>query len=63
MVFSRQTGLIMSGSYQGTEIVKSGPYLHLEGVTLADWALKQVARGARRRKPWWISRAPMAPCK
>ena len=46
VVFSRQTGLIMSGSYQGTEIVKSGPCLHLEGVTLADWALKQVS--ARR---------------
>jgi hypothetical protein len=46
VAFSRQTGLITSGSYKGTEIIKSGPYLHLEGVRLADWSLKQVA--ARR---------------
>ena len=36
VTFSRQTGLITSGSYKGTEIIKSGPYLHLEGVRLAD---------------------------
>jgi len=49
LTFSRQTGLIMKGVYQGTEIIESGPYLHIVAtdqgkstVSLPTWALKQM---------------------
>jgi uncharacterized membrane protein YgcG len=55
LVFSKQTGLITGGIFQGTEIIESGPYLHIvatdEGkstVDLPPWSLKQIStsRGA-----------------
>ena len=49
LVFSKQTGLITSGIFQGAEIIESGPYLHIvatdEGkstVDLPPWSLKQI---------------------
>jgi hypothetical protein len=42
LVFSRQTGLITSGSYKGTKIIESGPSLNLVGQKLGDWALKSI---------------------
>jgi hypothetical protein len=42
LTFSRQTGLITSGTYRGTRIIESGPYLNLVGQQLAEWALKSV---------------------
>ncbi len=49
LVFSRQTGLITSGDFQGTEVIESGPYLHIVAtdhgkstVDLPPWTLKQI---------------------
>jgi hypothetical protein len=42
LFFSRQTGLITSGSYKRTKIIESGPSLNLVGQKLGDWALKSV---------------------
>ena len=49
LVFSRATGLITSGVYQGTEIIQSGPTLHLvatdkgkSAVELPPWSLHQI---------------------
>jgi hypothetical protein len=49
IVFSRETGLITSGTFQGTEIIRGGPYLHLvatdQGKSVLDlppWMLKQM---------------------
>jgi len=50
LVFSRQTGLITRGTFQGSDIIKSGPYLHIlatdkgrSTVDLPAWTLKQVS--------------------
>lgn len=46
LVFSRETGLITRGAYQGCEVIKGGPCLNLLGIELAPWALKSIrARG------------------
>jgi hypothetical protein len=57
LVFSRQTGLITSGVYHGTEIVKSGPYLHIlatdkgkSTVNLPEWSLKRIAATRRGKE-------------
>jgi len=49
LVFSRQTGLITSGVFQGAVIIKAGPYLHLvatdkghSAIDLPSWSLKQI---------------------
>jgi hypothetical protein len=49
IVFSRQTGLITSGIFQGAEIIESGPHLHIVAtdqgkstVDLPPWSLKQI---------------------
>ena len=49
LVFSRQTGLITNGTFQGTEIIQNGPYLHIVAtdqgkstVSLPPWSLKQI---------------------
>ena len=49
LVFSRQTGLITRGIFQGAEIIKGGPYLHIiatdqgkSTVDLPPWSLKQI---------------------
>jgi hypothetical protein len=43
LVFSRQTGLITSGSYKGTRIIESGPLLNLVGQHLGEWASKSIS--------------------
>jgi hypothetical protein len=50
LVFSKQTGLITSGSFGGSEIIKSGPYFHIVAtdrgkstLDLPQWTLKQIA--------------------
>jgi hypothetical protein len=46
LVFSKQTGLITRGSYKGTDIIESGPYLRLGGGReLPEWSLKRIAAG------------------
>ena len=57
LVFSSQTGLISSGVYQGTEIIKSGPYLHILAtdrgksvVNLPEWSLKQITPSREGRE-------------
>jgi hypothetical protein len=49
VVFSKQTGLITSGIFQGTDIIKDGPYLHIVAtdmgkstVDLPPWSLRQI---------------------
>jgi hypothetical protein len=43
LVFSKKTGLITRGSYNGTGIIESGPYLQLGGgQELPAWSLKSV---------------------
>lgn len=39
LVFSKETGLITEGKYKGTILIKSGPYLHLQGIKLPGWSL------------------------
>jgi hypothetical protein len=55
--FSRQTGLITSGAFNGTEIIQGGPYLHLVAtdqgkttVTLPEWKLKQITSSREGRE-------------
>ncbi|MGA2870932.1 MAG: glycoside hydrolase family 2 TIM barrel-domain containing protein, partial [Verrucomicrobiota bacterium] len=50
LVFSKQTGLITSGDFQGTEVIESGPYLHIvatdrgkTAVDLPPWSLKRIS--------------------
>jgi len=50
LAFSKQTGLITSGIFQGANIIESGPQLHIvatdKGKSTADlppWALKQIS--------------------
>jgi beta-galactosidase len=38
ITFDTKTGLIAEGSYQGSEIIKGGPYLNLVGIPLAPWS-------------------------
>ncbi|MCL6544316.1 MAG: hypothetical protein K6T61_03745 [Bryobacteraceae bacterium] len=40
--FSRETGLMTSGVYQGTRMIESGPYLNLVGQPLGPWVLKSM---------------------
>jgi hypothetical protein len=49
LTFSRQTGLMTAGSYQGTRIIERGPYLNLVGQKLDEWSLKsfRTARESR----------------
>jgi hypothetical protein len=42
LVFSRRTGLIAGGSYQGTRIIESGPSLNLVGQKLGEWSLSGI---------------------
>ncbi|MEX2600250.1 MAG: glycoside hydrolase family 2 TIM barrel-domain containing protein, partial [Balneolaceae bacterium] len=37
ITFNKQSGLIASGSYNGVELIKDGPYLHIIGADLSDW--------------------------
>ncbi|MCC7176199.1 MAG: hypothetical protein IT159_13495 [Bryobacterales bacterium] len=41
-VFSRETGLVTSGTYRGARMIESGPYLNLVGQKLGDWSLKSI---------------------
>jgi hypothetical protein len=50
LVFSRQTGLITRGTFEGSNIIKDGPYLHIlatdkghSTVDLPAWSLKQLS--------------------
>ncbi len=50
LAFSKQTGLITRGIFQGAEIIESGPYLHIVAtdqgkstVDLPSWKLKQIS--------------------
>lgn len=45
IVFSKETGLITSSSYKGTEVLTGGPYLNLVGVVLAPWSLQRITAG------------------
>jgi hypothetical protein len=42
LIFSRNTGLITSGTYKGDAIIESGPYLNLIGQELGEWTLKSI---------------------
>lgn len=42
LVFSRQTGLITSGTQRGSELITGGPYLNLVGIDLSEWALRSL---------------------
>ena len=42
VAFSRRNGLITEGSYGGTKIIESGPYLNLVGQRLGKWSLESI---------------------
>jgi hypothetical protein len=42
LAVSRKTGLITDGSYKGSKIIESGPYLNLVGQRLSNWSLKTI---------------------
>ncbi len=42
IVFSRKTGLITSGTYKGSLILKGGPCLNLIGIELPQWSCKSI---------------------
>lgn len=42
ILFSKQTGLMTRGSYRGSDLIKSGPYLHLTGADLASWSFRSI---------------------
>jgi hypothetical protein len=42
VAFSRRTGLIVNGSYKGVQVIKSGPFLHLNGGRLGDWTCRNI---------------------
>lgn len=44
LAFSKETGLVTQGIYQGVKILTGGPYLNLVGVPLQPWALERLAR-------------------
>ncbi|WP_027330045.1 glycoside hydrolase family 2 [Marinimicrobium agarilyticum] len=43
VTFSKRNGLIDSGTYNGTTLIQSGPFLNIIGVTLDDWSLQDIA--------------------
>jgi beta-galactosidase/beta-glucuronidase len=43
IVFSKATGLITEGTYHGTPILESGPYLNLGAVSLPSWWLASIS--------------------
>ena len=42
-VLSKKTGLFVSGSKEGREVLKGGPHLHLTGLALEPWEFDQLS--------------------
>ncbi|MDR8394188.1 hypothetical protein NC796_23775 [Aliifodinibius sp. S!AR15-10] len=42
ITFSKQSGLITSGTFGGTPLITDGPYLHIIGAELSDWTLSDI---------------------
>ncbi|HVT90365.1 MAG TPA: glycoside hydrolase family 2 TIM barrel-domain containing protein [Tepidisphaeraceae bacterium] len=43
ITFDKKSGSISNGAFKGTTLLKGGPYLNVIGVTLSDWAVKQIS--------------------
>jgi hypothetical protein len=41
--FDKKAGAISNGAFKGTTLLKGGPNLNIIGVTLRDWAVKQIS--------------------
>jgi hypothetical protein len=50
LTFSKETGLITNGTYQGKTLINSGPYLHLGGIRLPDWTVESISANTDQKE-------------
>jgi hypothetical protein len=43
LTFSKKTGLVTKGASLGTNIIESGPHIHLVGMDVGEWSLSRIS--------------------